>query len=286
MNEEEKYRQAEQTAKNELCNTMCLCPKIRAADACDRCAVFASLREYYMSVIDVISEDSLENYTWAEIAEISAAGKAAEKFCIGDEKTETLYTGEKVTFVIVGFNHDRLEKGGRAGITFGLKNLLDGNYEMNAEYTNEGGWRVSKMRNVYMQRIFQLLPSELRDYIKPVIKTTGTGGRASEDLEQTVDKLFLFSGNEVYGIGEYKEFAGDEYFDGPEELAVAGEGAQYPYFIDPENRVRYSRGDQVYWWLRSPHFGDDIFFCYVDRGGEMECKSAQAREGIRFGFCI
>lgn len=153
---------------------------------------------------------NIENMTWQEIAEIAATGEAQRHFKIGDTKDIVLYTGERVKAVILGFNHDVLSENGRAadktaGITFGLKDLLDGEYEMNEKNTNTGGWEKSKMRNVYMPRFLSLLPADLRDAIKPVVKLTGTGG-GSDDITSTGDKLFLFSQVEVCGDGTYTAY--------------------------------------------------------------------------------
>lgn len=267
MNKEERYKKAEKLAKDELCNAACLCPKIRAAGACDSCAVLASLREYYATAEVGI----LDDYSWDEIADISATGNAAEKFSIGDEKTCTLYTGEEVTFVILGFNHDKLQKGGLAGITFGLKELMDGRFEMNADDTNVGGWRDSKMRTVYMERIYKLLPDELRKHIKTAIKLTGEGD-CSEDAEQTADKLFLFSEKEVFGTTEY---------------AVSNEGKQYPYFKDASNRIKHRNVTSAsHWWLRSPYASTSNYFCYVYYGGYVNGNFASNSYGVCFGFCL
>ncbi len=268
MNKEERNKKAEKLAKDELCNSACLCPKIRAAGACDSCAVLASLREYYAtSVVGV-----LDDYSWDEIAEIAEGERPEEKFSIGDEKTVTLYTGEEVTFVILGFNHDKLQKGGVAGITFGLKELMDGRFEMNADDTNVGGWRDSKMRTVYMERIYKLLPDDLRKHIKPVLKLTSEGN-CSEAVWQDADKLFLFSEKEVFGTTEY---------------AAPNEGKQYPYFKDENNRVKHRNGSSAgIWWLRSPYASYSNSFCCVYGGGIVNSNSASSySNGVCFGFCV
>lgn len=267
MNKEERYKKAEKLAKDELCNAACLCPKIRAAGACDSCAVLASLREYH-ATSDV---GILDDYSWDEIAAIAEGEKPEEKFSIGDEKTVTLYTGEEVTFVILGFNHDKLQKGGVAGITFGLKELMDGRFEMNADDTNVGGWRDSKMRTVYMERIYKLLPDDLRKHIKTTLKLTGEGD-CSEDTEQTADKLFLFSEKEVFGTTEY---------------AVSNEGKQYPYFKEERNRIKHRNGTSAdIWWLRSPYASNGNSFCYVYISGYVYYITASISVGVCFGFCL
>src|SRR5699024_7403522 len=89
----------------------------------------------------------LSELSWSEIATISESGNAASFFHIGQEKKVKMLSGEDVTFVIVGFNHDDLADGsGKAGITFSLKNGLSETRGMNSTATNEGGWRDSEMR--------------------------------------------------------------------------------------------------------------------------------------------
>jgi hypothetical protein len=218
---------------------------------------------------------NIENMTWREIAEIAATGEAQRHFKIGDTKDIVLYTGERVKAVILGFNHDILSENGRAadktaGITFGLKDLLDGEYEMNEDFGNAGGWKKSKMRNVYMPRFLSLLPAELRDEIKPVVKLTGTGG-GSDDVTSTDDKLFLFSQAEVCGDSTY---------------TADGEGEQYEYFKDAANRVKRRGGSANSWWLRSPNVSGSTIFRYIFSTGGVSYHSANFAYGVSFGFCV
>ena len=78
--------------------------------------------------------------SWSDIAALSESGSADKYFSVGDEKTISLTTGEQVTLVILGFDHDNLTGGGKAGMSIGMKNLLATKYRMNATATNEGGW--------------------------------------------------------------------------------------------------------------------------------------------------
>lgn len=223
----------------------------------------------------VLHRKNIENMTWQEIAEIAATGEAQKYFKIGNTKDIVLYTGERVKAVILGFNHDVLSQNGRAmnktaGITFGLKDLLDGEYEMNENAVNAGGWEKSKMRNVFMPRFLSLLPAELRDVIKPVVKLTGTGG-GSDDVTSTDDKLFLFSQAEVYGDDTYTAY---------------GEGERYEYFKDAANRVKRRGGSAYSWWLRSPYLGYSTSFWHVFSSGDVYGYSASHSLGVSFGFCV
>ena len=70
--------------------------------------------------------NNLADYTWEEIAEIAAQGKAAANFRIGDKKELELITGEKLTAVIIGFDHDVIyndKSDAAAGITFAIEKI-------------------------------------------------------------------------------------------------------------------------------------------------------------------
>ena len=220
----------------------------------------------------------LNAYTWDEIKAIADAGKAADVFKVGDEKVVELYTGEKITLVILGFNHDNKTDGSKAAITFGTKDLIDGEYEMNEITTdgvndygnNVGGWCKSKMREVYMRRLFALLPTELQKAITPVEKMTGAGG-GKDELYKSIDDLFLFSRVEV---------------DGNESYVVKGEGVQYDYYKDPDHIDKTRRGRADWYWLRSPRVSSPTFFHNVLAAGLVYYSGVGSSYGVSFGFCI
>lgn len=232
-----------------------------------------------------VKRNNLADYTWEEIAEIAAQGKAAANFHIGDKKELELITGEKLTAVIIGFDHDVIETKGIyadnhklfdvkkcAGITFAIEGVLDGWFEMNEDDTNKGGWKNSKMRTVYMSRIEKLLPAELRAVLRTVAKFTGKGG-GSDDVETTADKLFLFSEAEIIG---------DDV-----EYSASGEGSQYPYFADAANRIKKRHGGgSYYWWLRSPNVAYADYFRCVYSDGSVGNGYASGSCGVSFGFCL
>lgn len=241
---------------------------------------------------------TLESATWDKIDYISSAGKASEVFSVGDEKTIKLANLEDVTLVILGFNHDTLSDGtGKAGITFGLKNLLATKYAINSTATNVGGWRDSAIRSSTMNTILASLPSDLQSVIKNVTKKSRAGGNLNA-IYNTEDKLWLFSEVEI---------------DGNNDDANYNEGSQYEYWKTvkdgtvPENRAKYlsnGKGAMNDWWLRTP-FDSPIrtdSFYYVGGKGESfdfdgeqivipdgaigGTATANTEFGICFGFCI
>lgn len=293
MNNDKVYDKAEEMAEKVLCTgDKCVCPKIKEAGLCSGCDVFMALRDYY-------AEEEIKSFAlsdWQEIKEILDSGKAKEVFEVGDEREETLITGEKITLVLLGFGQDEKVSGGKVNMTIGLKNLMDGDFEMNLTHTNEGGWEKSRMRTVYMERVFKLLPEELRNIIVPVKKSTSAGG-GSTDITVSEDKLFLFSLAEIYsqrGISKSDNSNISGNADTYQE-----EGTQYEYFkellgdADPYDdneeiikRKANGGGSTYYWWLRSPYIGYATSFRLVGTNGNVSNNGAGTTYGVCFGFCV
>lgn len=173
------------------------------------------------TVLMLSSVKSFAETSWSDIAKLSESGYAASVFKVGDEKQITLTTGETVTMVILGFDHDDLASGGgKAGITLGTKNSLATSYAMNSSSTNSGGWKASKMRTDTMSMLYGYLPADVKSLVKKVTKKTALY-ESSGALDSTTDKLFLFSLEEVMGTNMYSSTF---------QRSFTGEGSQYAYF--------------------------------------------------------
>lgn len=222
---------------------------------------------------------SFEKASWSDIAALSESGSADKYFSVGDEKTISLTTGEQVTLVILGFDHDDLTGGGKAGMTIGMKNLLATTYRMNATATNEGGWDESEMRTSTMATLLSQLPSDLQGVIKQVNKKATAGG-ASTSITTSADKLWLLAEVEV---------------DGTTSAGYADEGEQYEYWKTVKDgtvaadRIKYlsnGSGSANGWWLRSPSVsGSTNFRGFASTGGVSYVSASNAR-GVSFGFCV
>ena len=224
---------------------------------------------------------TLENSTWAEIAELANSGRASVVFNVGDEKTITLTTGEEITLVILGFNHDEYydeenDEDTSAGITFGMKHCLATRYAMNSSNTNNGGWENSQMRKNTMATLYNQLPAEVRTVIKPVYKYTSAGNK-STTINTTTDKLFLLSEVEV---------------DGTTDATYKDEGYQYAYFKQDntlDRRIKgldNGNGEAYWWWLRSPNVSNTGNFRRVHGYGDVYYTKASYASGVSFGFCV
>lgn len=222
---------------------------------------------------------SFEKASWSDIAALSESGSADKYFSVGDEKTISLTTGEQVTLVILGFDHDDLTGGGKAGISIGMKNLLATKYRMNATATNEGGWDESEMRTSTMATLLSQLPSDLQGVIKQVNKKATAGG-ASTSITTSADKLWLLAEVEV---------------DGTTSAGYADEGEQYEYWKTVKDgtvaadRIKYlsnGSGSANYWWLRSPSVSSSDLFRCIGSTGYVGNSSAYITRGVSFGFCV
>ena len=215
---------------------------------------------------------TLANNTWAQIAAASEAGVAASTWSVGDTKNITV-GGETLTVEIVGFNHDDLASGGKAGITFGLKNLMANTRQMNSSNTNAGGFTGSDMYDWLQGTLLNSLPSDLRAVLKSVNKKTSAGSQSST-INTNAMKIFLFSEIEIFGSVTYSK---------------SGEGSQYSRFATASSRIKYlsnGSGSADLWWERSPYGNGSNDVCSVDSNGSASSNYASYSRGVCFGFCV
>lgn len=213
----------------------------------------------------VLSENS-----WANIAAASAAGLADDMWEVGDEIDITV-SGETLTLIIMDFNHDDLADGGKAGVTFGTKNLMTTPRKMNNTRTNTGGYTESDAYEWIQNTLLADLPSDLQAVVKTVNKLTRLSSSA-ETASAVAMKLFLFSWDEVSSEAEQS----------------MGEGTLYSCFPTRESRVKYlanGSGAVHEWWTRSP-LGSDGFYAVSTTGYHDEFGFADSEYGICFGFCV
>lgn len=201
-----------------------------------------------------------------EFIKICKNGQAKEKFGLGGNKTIELYTGEKVNVSICGFNHDVKEDGTKSNVTLVFDFPIDGEFQMNKEWSNIGGWNDSYMNNVLMPRFFRLLPKELQDAIVLVKKKTSIGGD-KQKIKTTLNNLFLLSEIEANGTIDY---------------SMKGEGKQYELFKKDPEKV----GCGKWYWLRSPYSGNDAYFCCVTYSGYVGNYFASSTNYVRLAFCL
>lgn len=213
----------------------------------------------------ISADPVLANNDWATIAAVSESGQASSIWKVGDEKNITV-NGETLTLVILGFNHDDLASGDKAGITFGLKHLMNDTRQMNSSRTNSGAFAGSAMYTWLQNTLLNSLPSDLQLVIKSVNKTTYGNTNAM--------KIFLPSELEVIGQKRYSD---------------GKEGTQYSYFTETANRIKRlsnGAGSEYSWWTRSPYAQTTQSFCQVNNLGTTVPNFAEISYGVCFCFCV
>ena len=206
-------------------------------------------------------------------------GDIHRKVSIGDQVTLSL-NGTNYAFDVIGFNHDTLTDTvaygeetatGKAGITLQMHDLFATSYSMNSTSTNSGGWKSSDMRTSTMATMKGYLPTEWQTVIKPVNKTSGTGGGSTSGTETVSDSCFLLAEIEIFGSTTH---------------SVSGEGIQYAYYKAGNSKVKNKSGSANLWWERSPCGGKSNRFCFVGGKGNASGPIASGDFGVAFGFCV
>lgn len=212
----------------------------------------------------------LESTSWADISTISELGMAQQFFQVGDQKSITV-NGVKYQTRIIGFNHDNLTSGGKAGITFQMVDCLNTTYNMESSNTNANGWLNCAMRKTHLRTtIWGQLESSLKSVIKTVNKLASAGNQ-SATIQTAQDTLFLLSEVEIFGKVTYSK---------------AGEGSQYAYYAAGNSTIKKVNGSANYWWGRSPGGSGSAGFCYVYSDGTAVAGDAGYTRGVAFGFCV
>ena len=244
----------------------------------------------------------LNDASWAEIKQISDAGKGANFWAIGDCKQITMngkvsdgltLTNYTAWVYIIGFNHNAEREGN--GITFqgfkATKNgtpvcLTDSGYDnkktsgiwfnMNNTNTNSGGWQESLMRKNIMPLIKAAFPADLKAVIKPstIFTTQGSGNGACAATE---DDVFLLAEYEVFGSINHASTQESNYLK------------QYAYYASGNSKVKYKHNattDTSPWWLRSPNSGKSQNFCRVVNSGSADKFYASYSNGVSPAFKV
>lgn len=218
----------------------------------------------------------LADFSWEEIISISQQGLAQNYWMLGDTKDFELAAGEVLTAQIYGFNHDTKTAGGKAGITFGLKNLMDETQIMTTTGLNTLGYDCNLYQWLNQDFLtvagYSFLPEVLKSGICAVDKTA----RGADLNYNTFSmKVFLFSEFECNGT----------------QFGLIGEGLPYAIFTNNASRIKKlanGSGDSCAWWLRSPDRLDTNYtkYCCVNADGSFSSVAANSKLGVNFGFCL
>ena len=277
-----------------------------------------------VSVRKAAAPKTLEESTWAEIAQVSANKSwDAMGWKVGDTKTITLngtvgtvaLNNYQCKVYILGFDHNADKEG--QGISFGLLEgadgkqlcLVDGNYNattssataftMNTSNTNSGGWKNCNMRNV----ILGSTDVANGDATSAAITNPASGtlmAALPSDLRAVLKPITKYTNNvgqskEASAItptvdylpllSEYEVFKTHTYANSNE---VAYQ-AQYQYYANGKSKVKYRHNSisaTAIWWLRSPCASSSHYFCRVKTGGTINADYAYYSIGVAPAFLV
>ena len=275
--------------------------------------------------VEVPTTKTLEESTWAEIAQVSANKSwDAMGWKVGDSKTITLngtvgtvaLDNYQCKVYIIGFDHNAEKEG--QGISFGMLESIDGKqlclvdqyyksgtsevmaFSMNTTSTNAGGWKSSKMRKT----ILGSTDVENGDATPETISNPAANtlmAALPADLRAVLKPITKYTDN----VGNSSEASSVtptiDYLPLMAELEVRGSNtnanqneetyqAQYKYFYSGNSKTKYKQNDvasAAYWWLRSPIYRAAIGFCSVPDGGSTVAPpSANISRGVAPAFLV
>ena len=134
---------------------------------------------------------------------------------------------------------------------------------MNVEWTNNGGYLMSDLREWLTTEFYKLVPDEVKEVILPTeIVRTINGKRKVE-----TDYVFIASRTQTFGKGEWST---QEPSD-----------SQFDIYLTEKSRVkeRASVGTEWY-WLSSSYSGTSDLFCRVYTNGNLSADSATDSLGV------
>ena len=232
--------------------------------------------------------------SWDQIIESVNNGTYKKIYTIGAVKELDLGREGIIDMQIAAFDADELADGsGKAAITWISKQVLKTQYQMNPgreydlhTYTyilgtgSIGGWEQSEMRKWLKNDIKPLVPSTVRNSIKPVTKYSASYDVSNnrENNTETTDDVWIPSCREVFG----PESA--SYYNLPFE----SEGPTYTdLFVSSSDRIKQKSGESnaQYWWLRSAGRGSTAFEG-VYSGSVNDGYNSTTKNSVAIGFCM
>lgn len=221
----------------------------------------------------------LENNTWAKIAEIAAAGKAAQRWSIGDVKQLSI-DGTNYPATIVDFGHHDLDStdtkygdaeynsgSNKAGITFWVAGMYKNTrYAMYGSDTNGITWRTSTVRTSVMPTIKGQLPTELQAVLR-IVRTP------QNSYNDTADQLFLLSSIEIGSKNGSTSYVKDKT------------GSMLAYFVAGNERRLKRNNAYDDWWTRTISAANA--FVTVDETGNLYYGITYGTVGgVAPAFCL
>lgn len=245
---------------------------------------------YYDGQTIPINPTFSEN-NWDIIHQVFSYGVAPQFWKVGDVKLVTLTDGNTYTIRITDMQSGRYElsNGGFSNGVFEFVECLPTKYPFNESIKENswtgGGWAASDMKNIYMENIFDMLPSDIKAAIGEI--KLNEYSYTSSLPTMSKNKLFLPAESEIYkasyssaeGQGVYPKFKQYDWYS----LITVADNASCA------DRQKYTIREPSFsseWWLRSPLYNTSSYVCSVNRTGARYSNGANTTNSIAPVFAI
>jgi len=224
----------------------------------------------------------LNEITWSAINDIANQKNPEDYFNIGDEKDIVLSTGEILTLQIWGFKHDDAVDGsgniaGKAGITFGLKHLMQTARRINNVAGNNTAFPTTEINQWVNNTLFSQMPGDLTAVIQKIKKNYVNKTAINVwTLAQSDMNIFIPAIGEVTTVSTQ---------------AFILEANLYELFIgmtaaDRIKRMSNGLGSVNGYSTRSPALANNDNWNVILNTGITGGGTATTTRGVCFGFCV
>lgn len=171
-----------------------------------------------------------------------------DKLKVGDIISFELTDGEKIRARAVKREDD--------GMLFCAIDCLKGEYPMNKNGSNEGGYKESDLRKWLNDEILDKFPQKIREHMQPM---------------EYGDLLRIPTEQEIFGENKYGE---------------ADSAEQWLCMKKRRNRMALCEEELCWYWLQNQYAENASYFCYVYGYGYATACSASASLGVRPVFLL
>lgn len=171
------------------------------------------------------------------------------------------HAAQDVTFVLMNAGGRSYSSNQEVAFIVGMKDCLKTGGYMNSPATNYDGWGGSARRTWCNSVFYNALPSSFRRLFKQFSNYYGVGGGATSGTSICFDYFALPAEIEVTGNRSW---------------SVSGEGTQFKYYENADNRIKKSNNNNSTYWTRSASYGSNNAFAVITNQADSGSTVANA----------
>ena len=200
------------------------------------------------------------NNYYEAVEQIIAGNRCPDVVYVGDDVCKSLaeWTHESIRLEACGFRKYYLSDNTSKRCSFSLlaSHLLGRTKKWNPTNINAGGWAESKLNTSLNTRLYNAMPTQIKELLKKVIVYSSIGNMSSE-LSSSNCYITIPSAIEVDPTMNSEPYN--------------SEGTSISYLSTNESRKRaFDGGDYAEYWLRSPNINYANYIYRVGADGQMQ----------------